>query len=894
MEQLNKTPITGKFGDVAKVLDTNFGLIVTKLMELSEAKKMNCGFYSSEAKLKTAYPNPDKGMMAYVGSGTDYTVYRCKTDGTWTATSETFKVDTSADFNDINDQLSGLANKSKELENKKADAEQVNNSLYDLEKKIGDRVVVEGDVTNLPDEEDLTSVKESECNVLKLADKRYAPENFSGKGYKRLRKNIQKIDLAVTKITVNSAPTKDGEISVNINKIDTHISLVKDTHNTPALVAQTISDTLVSAHTDYNIEVTENIITLTRKHSGEVTASAFDVADTEITLDIEDSVKSVKRNILTAEMINQLNTIYELMYDYDLDGTVLNLRENNILKFVGGKISNGKVRFYKNALTVNPNFENVDFEQVANDVLPYSINKLYTSMENLRNTTSVRYKDIVYLKTQYGIKPYEIKKAGEYLNTGFISLNKLKNIEAVPLLTSVNKGVINVTNYGIYPNGEDMSDKLNSFLSSAMKFVYNLSTLYFPGGVYKFTKPINFMGRCNIVGDDVSIFGNEYSGTVFDFSDIKNANENNSLWCITASQQLYKVSNIVFISNSYKLVENRKNILNTQTEAWTETISQKNICCINCAQYINECYFIGWSGSCVLGDFANVTNCCFKNNNLCLNFKNDCTAINIRAEGCNNIIRANALTTVSNVRGDSIREEAIIFLSGGVVNNVIIDWGYKSIFEIEGSNSAGLSYYWGYNYNFNIYRNVVNTKLLKKKTLDDIDVTYDMGAISIKRIDGIKKFNSNISIQGTFLTNIKDGGLNYETDLFTTISIPLTIDVETVINFNGVINIMLFDIDIEDVIADVSLVRNFIYMITGKATGEVVLNNRRFYLKELDKEHYDNEHIVYLGDTKTPCNGTTSKRPVNINTGFFFYDTTLNKPIWYTGEKWIDATGAEV
>lgn len=92
MEQLNKTPTTGKFGDVAKVLDTNFGLIVMKLMELSKAKGMNCGFYSSETELKTAYPNPDKGMMAYVGSGTDFIVYRCKTDGTWTATSETFKV----------------------------------------------------------------------------------------------------------------------------------------------------------------------------------------------------------------------------------------------------------------------------------------------------------------------------------------------------------------------------------------------------------------------------------------------------------------------------------------------------------------------------------------------------------------------------------------------------------------------------------------------------------------------------------------------------------------------------------------------------------------------------------------------------------------------------------
>lgn len=101
MEQLNKTPTSGRFSDVAKVLDTNFGLVVAKLMELDEsskAKEMNCGFYSSESELKTAYPNPDKGMMAYVGSGTDYKVYRCKADGKWTATSETFKVNISVDL----------------------------------------------------------------------------------------------------------------------------------------------------------------------------------------------------------------------------------------------------------------------------------------------------------------------------------------------------------------------------------------------------------------------------------------------------------------------------------------------------------------------------------------------------------------------------------------------------------------------------------------------------------------------------------------------------------------------------------------------------------------------------------------------------------------------------
>lgn len=216
----------------------------------------------------------------------------------------------------------------------------VSTKLSDLEKKIGDRFVVEGDVTNLPDEEDLTSVKESERNVLKFADKRYAPENFSGKGYKRLRKNIQKINLAVTKITVNSAPTKDGEISVTINNINTHISLVKDVHNTPALVAQTISDTLVPVHKDYDIEVIENIITLTHKHSGEVAASAFDIADTETTLTIEDSVKSVNRNILVADMISNPNTIYEIRYDFDFENESIVLPKDSILYFEGGSFSN--------------------------------------------------------------------------------------------------------------------------------------------------------------------------------------------------------------------------------------------------------------------------------------------------------------------------------------------------------------------------------------------------------------------------------------------------------------------------------------------------------------------------------------------------------------------------
>ena len=43
--------------------------------------------------------------------------------------------------------------------------------------------------------------------------------------------------------------------------------------------------------------------------------------------------------------------------------------------------------------------------------------------------------------------------------------------------------------------------------------------------------------------------------------------------------------------------------------------------------------------------------------------------------------------------------------------------------------------------------------------------------------------------------------------------------------------------------------------------------------------------------------GSSIVRPIaeaRNYTGYQYYDTTLNKPIWWTGEKWVDATGAEV
>lgn len=48
-----------------------------------------------------------------------------------------------------------------------------------------------------------------------------------------------------------------------------------------------------------------------------------------------------------------------------------------------------------------------------------------------------------------------------------------------------------------------------------------------------------------------------------------------------------------------------------------------------------------------------------------------------------------------------------------------------------------------------------------------------------------------------------------------------------------------------------------------------------------------------------PDSGTTADRPLNtgspkLQTGQYYFDTTLGIPIWWDGTNWVDASGATV
>lgn len=49
------------------------------------------------------------------------------------------------------------------------------------------------------------------------------------------------------------------------------------------------------------------------------------------------------KNVLTQDMINEANTVYEIRYDFDLNGATITIPEGCLLKFEGGSFSNGTI-----------------------------------------------------------------------------------------------------------------------------------------------------------------------------------------------------------------------------------------------------------------------------------------------------------------------------------------------------------------------------------------------------------------------------------------------------------------------------------------------------------------------------------------------------------------------
>ncbi len=66
------------------------------------------------------------------------------------------------------------------------------------------------------------------------------------------------------------------------------------------------------------------------------------------------TVGGVKKNILTAIMLSEANTIYEIRYDFDLNGETIEMQEGCTLKFCGGSLKNGVLTLAQTSIKCSP------------------------------------------------------------------------------------------------------------------------------------------------------------------------------------------------------------------------------------------------------------------------------------------------------------------------------------------------------------------------------------------------------------------------------------------------------------------------------------------------------------------------------------------------------------
>lgn len=197
----------------------------------------------------------------------------------------------------------------------------------------------------LPDEEDITALTPDENgnSFLALKDRIYDPAIFNGKGYKFLRKNIINVELATIKISVTNPTTLEGDIYFNINNKGTKVYLSPTIHNTTKLVSEAIKDALNIAYTDYKVTVANSIVTLTHKYSGNTSPTTFEMYNTGVRVIVEDYTTIEKKNVITQEDINKTDTIYEIRYNFDLNGKTITIPKNCVLYFTSGKFYNGNI-----------------------------------------------------------------------------------------------------------------------------------------------------------------------------------------------------------------------------------------------------------------------------------------------------------------------------------------------------------------------------------------------------------------------------------------------------------------------------------------------------------------------------------------------------------------------
>lgn len=206
---------------------------------------------------------------------------------------------------------------------------------------------------------------------------------------------------------------------------------------------------------------------------------------------------------------------------------------------------------------------------------------------------------------------------------------------------------------------------------------------------------------------------------------------------------------------------------------------------------------------------------------------------------------------------------------GNIINNIVFDFIYQRSFVLNSGANHN-------NINFTTLRSGIGSY---KKDYSDKNSKY----YTIYMQGECNACDINLNITSN---NILDS----TTENISFIARGILLDQ----NFSGVnnkFNINREDINLVSSIRNNTLVKDIVKYIDYK---DIPTLNMVANLGGVSIEYIKGKPVI-SGDMYVSKMGTTQERPANIiNKGFQYFDTTINKPIFWDGAKWIDATGATV
>lgn len=761
---------------------------------------------------------------------------------------------------------------------------------------------------------------------IKFADRKYDPSTYSGKGYKILRKNIVGYTVKL-EFEIESGCTNNGTITVSVNGISYDIEITSDSI-TPESVAQLISSSIPGSTLEGNV-ITFN---------GETSIS---FSTTGIKGKVTNRYISEK-NVLTQEMMNEANTIYEIRYDFDLNEKEITIPKGCVLKFEGGSIINGIVDF-NNTKILNVNFKDVFFSGhilgncIANEFgcdNTGTVDNSYLINNLLKISDNIHFKEGIYLISDkivldnnqiiYVHENTTIKKHGDNLNPAIHLYSTGSGIIGSSRYTST-IACEDDSPYGIVSIG--FSDENDMTSKNILNCIVN--NINIVGKARGGNSSGNICFCLYLCNPFTSVYAASYFHVISNVS-CKNANVGIGLLGDANANQISNIyfeqigndenlggagillKNIIYNDNKRYPVENAINNIfhHTSPSATTLCIDSDSI-------YNSFLNIISEQGGNARWLRANNTNIKY---NIFQGISNTSLGWSVW-DGFflnNTVLNTNTIKT-KNVTADTLdiknkittKELSVKNIDKLIINNStkIVNFTINNLYENTIYKAFSLTI---------PYNNITTSLIIKFKAitknnnslstiiLSYIDATYlitrsENNKISIRQFNGISSnqplpivkdniihFIFKTGNNGTFTKNTADieynifsfSDDNYEIETYNE---PKPISEDTITNFLGGTSQYITSLSTSELNKD-------IYK-GALSIGQIIYDNIKNVPVWWNGTRFVYSDGFYSDNFRA---GSTLYRPTEgIVTGTVFFDKSLNRPVWWNGEKWVDATGAD-